>query len=102
MPLARTDRFLVFFLVLNITIFALHIIENCTDVYYFFQLTIIGQTLIIFNFLLSIILHEKKSSRRIKKLLSRFHLMSLALEAIVVIGFWGLRIFFEKGIISAD
>lgn len=26
--------------------------------------------------------------------------MSFALEAIVVIGFWGLRIFFEKGIIG--
>lgn len=45
-------------------------------------------------------LHERKSSHKIKNLLSRFHLMSLSLEAIVVIGFWGLRIFFEKGIIG--
>lgn len=102
MTLPRTDKLLFFFLFINLLIYILHIAENCTDIFYFFQLTIIGQTLVIGNFLLSIILHERKSSRRIKRLLSRFHLMSLALEAIVVIGFWGLRIFFEKGIIDEE
>lgn len=100
MTLPKTDKNLLLLLILNATMFVLHINKNCEDVYYFFQLTIVGQIFVLLNFLLSIILHEKKSSQEIKHLLSRFHLMGISLEAIVVLGFWGLRVFFRKGIIK--
>lgn len=79
MTLAKTDKYLIFLLTINSIFFTLHIWYNCTDIYYFFQLTIIGQILTIINFLLSIILHERKSGSNIKRLLSRLHLMSISL-----------------------
>lgn len=91
---------LTFLLALNIVLFVLHIEHNCKDVYYFFQLTILGQILVIFNFLLSIVLHERKSGPEVRKFLSRFHLMGIGLEAVIALGFWGLRIFFTRGILK--
>jgi hypothetical protein len=80
--------------------FIAHIYVNDADIYYFFQLTIIGQTLVVLNFYLSILLHEDKCKLETQLLLSRFHLITLALECIVVFGFWSLRIFFPLGIIG--
>lgn len=100
MGLARTDKNLLSLLVVNAVLFSLHIHENCTDMFYFFQLTIIGQVVVIVNFLLSITLHEKKSGSHIRLLLSRLHLVSLGLEAVVVAGFWVLRVFFKRGILK--
>ena len=99
---SKTDYNLMILLLLNAFMFASHIYVNCQSVFYFFQLTIIAQTLVILNFALSIVMHERKSAHSTRKFLSRFHLVTLSLEAIVVIGFWGLRIFFTKGIIDPD
>lgn len=85
---------------LNLVLFGAHIYTNCEDVFYFFQLTIIGQVLVILNFILSLSLKEKSTQLHKKLLLSRLHLVTLSLEAIVVIGFWGLRVFFPQGIIA--
>jgi hypothetical protein len=79
MSIPKTDKILLILAAINIIMFILHIHSNCENIYYFFQLTIIGQIFTISNFILSIILHEKKSNKRIKQLLSRFHLMSIAL-----------------------
>ena len=100
MILTQSNKYLYGLLLLNTVFYALHILENYENIFYFCQLTNISQALVISNFLLSIILHEKKSSHSTRKFLSRFHLVTLSLEAIVVIGFWGLRIFFNKGIID--
>lgn len=102
MPLRKTDKNLLLLLALNTAMFGWHAWLNCEDVFYFFQLTVIAQVLVITNFLLSVLLHEKKSGPRVRYLLSRFHLMVLSLEAIVVIGFWGLRVFFAQGILSGE
>ena len=91
-----------FLLALNVVLYIWHIYVNCLDGFYFFQLTIISQNLVIVNFVLSILLQENKSSHRTRKLLSRLHLVTISLEAIVVIGFWGLRVFFTKGIIDPN
>ena len=56
--------------------------------------------LVVLNFFLSAFLHERKSSHSTRKFLSSLHLMTLSMEAIVFIGFWGLRVFFNKGIID--
>lgn len=100
MPLRKTDKNLLLLLMANVLFFGLHIYANCENVYYFFQLTIIGQIVVILNFLLSILLHEKKSGRKVKLFLSRFHLLGLGLETVIALGFWSLRIFFSKGIIK--
>ena len=80
--------------------FLLHIIVNYRNLLYFCQLTNLSSVFVILNFLLSVVLHERKSSHKTRKFLSNFHLMTLSLEAVVFIGFWGLRIFFSKGIID--
>lgn len=79
MPLSETDKTLFVLLSLNIVILVLHIGHNCDDIFYFFQLTIIAHSLVIGNFLLSILLHERKSAPEIKRILSRLHLMTLSL-----------------------
>lgn len=94
------DYNLLCLLLLNVALFGLHMERNCKDVYYFFQLTILGQVVVILNFLFSIILHEKKSGMGVKKFLSRFHLMGIGLQAVIALGFWSLKIFFSKGIVK--
>lgn len=74
--------------------------NDFNDVYYFFQLTIIGQILVTMNFYLSLTLNEQKVNLKIKLILSRLHLVTLSLEAVVCLGFWGLRVFFARGIIA--
>lgn len=96
----KRDSYLIALLLLNCVMFAQHLYRHCQDIFYFFQLTIITQNMVIANFILSIVMHESKSTHSTRKLLSRFHLVTLSVEAIVVIGFWGLRIFFTKGIIE--
>jgi hypothetical protein len=95
-----TDKNLQILSLLNTIILILHIYINYTDIFYFFQLTILGQILIIINFILSIIYHNDKENISIKIFLSRIHLITIALEGIVVLAFWGLRYFFRKGIIN--
>lgn len=89
-------------LIINAALFLWHIYVNCFTVFYFFQLTIISQTLVILNFILFLILQVRKSNHQTRKYLSRLHLVTTSLEAIVVIGFWGLRIFFSKGIVDPN
>lgn len=72
------------------------------DIWYFCQLTVIGQILVILNFYLSMLLHEDKCNLHTQLFLSRFHLITLALESIIVIGFWSLRVFFPKGIVEDE
>jgi hypothetical protein len=79
MTFTKTDINLFLLLTLNIVMFAMHIIVNYDNIYYFFQLTIIGQILVIINFSLSIILHEKKSGKQVRLFLSRFHLAALSI-----------------------
>ena len=100
MGVPRTEINLLVLLAVNVILLCMHVAENCHDVYYFFQLTIIGQVLVILNFFLSIVLHEKKSGAPVRLFLSRLHLVGISLEAVVVAGFWILRIFFRKGIIK--
>lgn len=66
-------------LLLNIVLYLWHIYVNFIDVFYFFQLTIISQNLVILNFLLTVLLHENRSSHRIRKLFSRLHLVTISL-----------------------
>ena len=92
-------------LIINCIMFVAHWYYGYQDnpgILYFCQLTAIGQTLVILNFYLSILLHEDKCKLHIQLFLSRFHLVTLALEAIIVIGYWGLRVFFPKGIIQGE
>ena len=79
-----------------------HMYYDDADIWYFCQLTVIGQLLVILNFYLSILLHEDKCNLNTQLFLSRFHLITLALESIVVIGFWSLRVFLPQGIIKED
>ena len=95
----KTERNLIWLLLLNVTMFALHMFVNYSGMLYFCQLTNISSVYVILNFSLSVILHERKSSHKTRRFLSNLHLMTLSLEAIVFLGFWGLRIFFSKGII---
>lgn len=96
----KADRTLIGLLLLNVVMFAAHIAVNYESILYFCQLTNLTSLLVVFNFLLSVVLHEKKSSHSTRKFLSSLHLMTLSMEAVVFIGFWGLRVFFNKGIID--
>ena len=79
MTFTKTDINLFLLLTLNIVMLTMHIIVNYDNIYYFFQLTIIGQILVIINFSLSIILHEKKSGKHVRLFLSRLHLAALSI-----------------------
>lgn len=65
--------------ILNVAVYITHIYMYCSSIFYFFQLTIIGQTLVVVNFLISILLHHDKESLHTKLLLSRLHLITLSL-----------------------
>lgn len=87
-------------LLLNIIFFSAHVHWFCESALYFFQLTIIGQIMVLVSFTLSVIMSGKVLSLERKYLLSRLHIITLSLESIIVIGYWGLRIFFTKGIMK--
>ena len=89
-------------LAVNVILYIWHIKVNCFNVFYFFQLTIISQNLVILNFIMSLFLHEPTSTHKVRKMLSRLHLVTISVEAIVVVGFCGLRVFFTKGIIDPN
>jgi hypothetical protein len=99
MKIFTEENWLRILFILNFSFLVAHMYNSDADAYYFCQLTIIGQILVTLNFYLSITLHEQKSNLHTKLMLSRLHLVTLSLEAVVVLGFWGLRVFFSAGII---
>ena len=58
----KKDNNLLLLFLINLIIFTLHIYENGRTLTYCFQLTVISQTLVIANFALSLILHERKAN----------------------------------------
>lgn len=88
-------------LFLNVFMLLWHIQMHCIPPYqsYFSQLTIIGQILVIINFILAIKhFHQHKFS----KLQSRLFILTFSIETVAVLGFWALRIFFTEGIIDPN
>lgn len=94
----RKKGTLVFLLFVNVGMLLLHIFENCVPPYlsYFSQLTILGQSLVIVNFVLAI---NHFHQHKYPKLDSRLYIINFSIETVAVLGFWALRIFFSEGII---
>lgn len=94
----RKRMVLTALLFLNAFMFLWHIQMHCIPPYqsYFSQLTIIGQALVIVNFILALKhFHQHKFS----KLHSRLFILTFSIETVAVLGFWALRIFFTEGIL---
>lgn len=88
-------------LFVNVIVFLWHIVLHCVPPYqsYFSQLTIIGQTFVIINFILAL---KHFNSHKFSKMHSRFFILTFSIETVAVLGFWALRIFFTEGILNPD
>lgn len=92
---------LIVLLFINVGLFLWHIFLHCNPPYisYFSQVTVLGQTMLVANFVLAVVhFHQHKYS----KLHSRFYIINFSIETVAVLGFWALRIFFTEGIIDPD
>jgi len=92
---------LIVLLFLNVGLFLWHIFIHCTPPYisYFSQLTVLGQSLVVINFILAI---KHFHQHRYSKLHSRLYIINFSIETVAVLGFWALRIFFTEGILDPD
>lgn len=81
----------------NIIVFVFH-----TTTSYFGQLGTIALLLTPINVYWSYRSKRYYAHHPRSLIFSRFYIVSLAIGAVVIIGFWGLRIFFKKGIIPED
>lgn len=88
-------------LFLNIGVFALYLHKHCIPPYlsFFSQLTILGQMLIIVNFILAL---KHYHQHKFSKWHSKLFIVTFSIEVVATLGFWALRIFFTEGIISQN
>lgn len=85
---------LLTFLIINLIVYILHI--EAPYFHYFCQLTAFGQILVISNFIWAL---THNINQPFSKRFSRYHILTFSIQTVIVIGFWGLRVFFRKGII---
>ena len=78
MIITQTNKSIIMLLILNIGLFSVHVSRSSQGWFQLFQWTVIGQILVIINFTLSLIFNERKSTSRVKLLLSRLHLVTIS------------------------